>query len=473
MRNNATFAYAILLVLGDFLALVAAFSAAYVLRVKVDPRPVIEQIPAMDYLQAFLAILPLWILVHAFIGLYGPSVYERRFSEIGRLAVGSFMGILVVIGYDFVTNGTIFPARLVPVYGLGLGFGFLLLFRTMARITRRVLYRFGVGISNVVIVGNTGASENLATTIGHTKTSGFKVLAVVGSGANRFKSYTSFEDAIKHLRSPIHAVIQTELYKDQDKNNEILRYSQEHHASYRFVPGNSDLFVGNIDVELFAGLPVVAVHQTALIGWGRVVKRIFDGIFGTLALFVALPFMAIIAILIALFDSRGPIFFKQTRLTRFNREFSLYKFRTMKQKYSGKTPEAAFAAMGKPELIKKYRDNGDFLTDDPRVSRIGRFLRRTSLDELPQLINVVKGDTSLVGPRSLVPQELSEYERRHTILSVKSGLTGLAQVSGRRDIGFDERRKLDMYYVQNWSFWMDLGILIKTLRVVITGSGAK
>jgi exopolysaccharide production protein ExoY len=129
--------------------------------------------------------------------------------------------------------------------------------------------------------------------------------------------------------------------------------------------------------------------------------------------------------------------------------------------------------MGKPELIKKYRDNGDFLTDDPRVSRIGRFLRRTSLDELPQLINVVKGDTSLVGPRSLVPQELSEYERRHTILSVKSGLTGLAQVSGRRDIGFDERRKLDMYYVQNWSFWMDLGILIKTLRVVITGSGAK
>jgi lipopolysaccharide/colanic/teichoic acid biosynthesis glycosyltransferase len=151
----------------------------------------------------------------------------------------------------------------------------------------------------------------------------------------------------------------------------------------------------------------------------------------------------------------------------------LYKFRTMKQKYSGMTPEDAFAAMGKPELIKKYRDNGDFLTDDPRVSRIGRFLRRTSLDELPQLINVVKGDTSLVGPRSLVPQELSEYERRHTILSVKSGLTGLAQVSGRRDISFDERRKLDMYYVQNWSFWMDLGILLKTLRVVITGSGAK
>lgn len=473
MRNNATFAYALILIMGDFLALVAAFSAAYILRVKVDPRPVIEQIPAMDYLQAFLAILPLWILVHSFIGLYSPGVYERRFSEIGRLAVGSFMGILVVIGYDFVTNGTIFPARLVPIYGLLLGFGFLLLFRTIARTARRVLYRFGVGISNVVIVGNTGASENLANTIGDTKTSGFRVLAVVGPDTNRFKSYTNFVDAIKHLRLPIHAIIQTELYKDQDKNNEILRYAQEHHASYRFVPGNSDLFVGNIDVELFAGLPVVAVHQTALIGWGRVVKRLFDGLFGTLALIVALPFMAIIAILIALFDSRGPVMFKQIRLTRFNREFTCYKFRTLKTKYNGLLPEEGFELMGKPELAKEFRNNGDYLANDPRLTKIGLFLRKTSLDELPQLLNVVKGDISLVGPRALVPQELNAYEKKHAILSVKSGLTGLAQISGRKAINFEQRRKLDVYYVQNWSFWMDISILLRTVRAVITGSGAK
>src|SRR5690606_29819100 len=143
--------------------------------------------------------------------------------------VGSFMGILVVIGYDFATNGTLFPARLVPVYGLLLGFGFLFLFRTLTRIARRLLYRFNIGISNVVIVGNTDASQNLAATISDTKTSGFKVLAVVGPETDRFKSYKNFDEAIKHLHLPIHAVIQTELYKDQDKNNDILRYAQEHH----------------------------------------------------------------------------------------------------------------------------------------------------------------------------------------------------------------------------------------------------
>jgi lipopolysaccharide/colanic/teichoic acid biosynthesis glycosyltransferase len=125
--------------------------------------------------------------------------------------------------------------------------------------------------------------------------------------------------------------------------------------------------------------------------------------------------------------------------------------------------------IGKPELLKQYRENGDQLDNDFRVTPLGRFLRRASLDELPQLLNVFKGDISLVGPRALIPEELQAYEKRHTILSVKSGLTGLAQISGRRTISFAERRKLDTYYVQNWSFWMDLVILIKTVRTVIQG----
>ena len=129
--------------------------------------------------------------------------------------------------------------------------------------------------------------------------------------------------------------------------------------------------------------------------------------------------------------------------------------------------------MGKPELIKKYREGGDYIKNDPRVTKIGHFLRRTSLDELPQLINVLKGDISLVGPRALVPGELRDYGDRSLLLSVKSGLTGLAQVSGRRDISFEERRALDLYYIQNWSFWLDLQILFRTVAVVLTGRGAK
>jgi lipopolysaccharide/colanic/teichoic acid biosynthesis glycosyltransferase len=176
--------------------------------------------------------------------------------------------------------------------------------------------------------------------------------------------------------------------------------------------------------------------------------------------------MLIIAILVKLSDG-GDIFFRQTRLTRFDRTFKVFKFRTMNKTYNGLHPEEAFVKMGRPELVKIYRENGDQLPGrDPRMTGIGRFLRATSLDEIPQLINVVRGDISLVGPRALIPMELASYKKRHAILSVKSGVTGLAQVSGRRDISFEERRKLDLYYVQNWSLWLDLVILIKTLRSI-------
>lgn len=183
--------------------------------------------------------------------------------------------------------------------------------------------------------------------------------------------------------------------------------------------------------------------------------------------------MLLISILIKVSHFKEKIFFRQTRLTQFNKPFTVYKFRTNKPAYNGLSPEEAFTKMNRPELIKEYRRNGDYLENDPRVSAFGQFLRRTSLDELPQLFNVLKGDISLVGPRALVPEELEEYRHKHHILSVKSGMTGLAQVSGRLDINFEERRRLDVYYVQNWSFWLDIVILLRTLRTVVSGKGAK
>ncbi len=474
MKNNATLAYSVVLIIGDFLALLAAFTVAYILRVKVDPRPLIAQIPALTFFYATLAILPMWILVHAFIGLYSQGIYEKRFSELGRLVVGSFIGILVVIGYDFVVKDELFPARLVPVYALILGFGFLLLFRTMARVLRRMLFKYGVGISNVLLVGNTNASVNVAHTISQTKFTGQRVLGIVGRNAPPFRHFTNFAEATDYLKQPIHAIIQTELYKSQDRNNEILDYAQRHHVSYRFVPGNTDLFVGNIAVELLAGgLPVIAVHQTALIGWGRILKRVFDLLVSLVMLVILSPLILLIALLVKLTNPSGAIFFRQSRLTRFNREFRVFKFRTHKAELSGLSDRAAFEKLGKPELYEKYKSKGYALDKDPRHTALGRILRKTSLDELPQLFNVVTGDVSLVGPRPLIAEELNLYDKKHAILSVKSGLTGLAQVSGRQNISFEERRKLDMYYVQNWSFWGDLVILLKTLRTVFTGNGAK
>ncbi|MEX1059344.1 MAG: sugar transferase [Candidatus Saccharimonadales bacterium] len=481
MKSNASLIYGLVLVVGDFLALVAGFVAAYIIRGPLSTVPVATPIPATEYLKIFLLLLPFWILIFALLGLYSNSIQEKRFRELGRLLIGAFIGLLFVIGYGYIVDKVIFPARLVPIYGFGLAFIFLVAFRNLARETRAHLYKYDIGITNILIVGNTKIARELVENLADRHISGYRIVGVVGNKSHtpehfpHIAVFDTFEDAVAKLRpNDIHGIVQTELYADLGRNNEILEFAQRHHIAYRFIPGNSEMFVGNIEVELFRSqIPVIAVHQTALIGWGRVVKRLMDLIFGLLALIVALPFMVLTALAVKISDPRGPILFKDKRLTRFNSLVNIYKFRTHKHIYNGLTPEEAFTKMGHPELIKKYRHAGDQLQKDPRVTSIGRFLRRTSLDELPQLFNIVRGDISFVGPRALQVSELEKYDKKDLILAIKSGLTGLAQVSGRRSISYEERRKLDLYYVQNWSLWMDLVILVKTVRVVISRIGAR
>lgn len=474
MKNNASFLYGLFLICTDTLALILAFVGAYVVRVTYGSKPIVQQVPAKTYILILASLVPIWIIIFSLMGLYNRSVYEKRFNELSRLFVGALIGTLFVVGYAYFSNEPIFPAKLIPVYGFVFTFLLLVITRSIARAIRKAFFARNKGISNVLIVGNTQAAKELVEWLADPKISGYRVVGIVGEQKYAGKSiprFSSFDQAVKKLGKRLHGIMQTELFADSSKNNEILSYAQNNHVAYRFVPGNSELFVGNIDVELFqSSIPMVAVHQTALIGWGRVAKRIFDLLISFALLGILWPLILIIALLNKIFS--GSVFFRQTRLTRFNRKFRVFKFRTQYKEYDG-TPEEAFAKMGKPELAKKYRDNGDHLPHDPRITKFGRFLRATSLDEVPQLFNIIKGDISLVGPRALIPQELEIYEKRHAILSVKSGLTGLAQVSGRRAISFDERRKLDLYYVQNWSFWLDIVILFKTFWAVLSGKGAK
>lgn len=481
MKSNASLIYGLILVVGDALALVAAFVLAFILRGQFSNVPVANPIEGTTYLTIFLLMLPFWILVFGLMGLYSNAIQEKRFVEFGRLLIGSFIGLLFVTSYAYFSNMVVFPSKLVPIFGFGLAFIFLITFRTLARAFRGWLFKYNIGITNLLLVGNTRITVELIDFLENYKISGYRIVGVVANkqqASQRYpqlKVFDNFDEAIKHLvPSRIHSIVQTELYASGEKNNEVLEYSQTHHISYRFVPGNSELFVGNIAVELFrSSIPVIAVHQTALIGWGRLVKRISDLILAGLMLIPAIPLMIIIGLLVKIFDWRGPILYKDPRLTRFGNIIKIYKFRTMKQAYNGFTPEEAFTKMGRPELAVAYRKNGDHLPDDPRISKVGSILRRTSLDELPQLINIFKGDISFVGPRALQPHELEQHAKKDLILAVKSGLTGLAQVSGRRDLPVPERRKLDLYYVQNWSLWMDMTILVKTVRLVFARIGAK
>ena len=455
------------------MALVLAFGAAYVIRSHFYTAAVPHPIHASTYIGIFLTLLPFWIIIFALIGLYNQYIYEKRFQEVGLLLIGSFWGLLFVVFWNFLSLNPIFPAKLVPIYGFVLSFIFLIIFRNIARYVRTRLYSYGIGLNNLLLIGNTEMTSELVDSLGNYKTTGYKIAGIIGSKQqfsklHNVKLFSNFAE-VSEEKLYFNTIIQTELYADEHRNREILEYAQVNHVAYRFVPGNTELFVGNIEVELFRhSVPVIAIHQTALIGWGRIFKRLFDIAVGTILLIVTSPF--IILVFIAELLSGGEVFFRQERLTRFNTPFRVIKFRSLKKSFNNMTPEEAFAKMGKPELIPIYRDNGDQIKNDPRISKLGKFLRRSSLDELPQLFNVVRGDISLVGPRPLIPQELSLFEKRHTILSVKSGLTGLAQVSGRKNISFEERRKLDLYYVQNWTFWLDVVILAKTIRVVLNGS---
>lgn len=478
MRNNFTIIYNFGLVVGDSLALLAAFTVAYILRVTISHRVLVTPIHAYTYLMVSLTLLPFWVLIFALLGLYSSRHYENRFSELGRLIVASFIGILFAISYSYIANVAVFPARLVAFYDFILAAFIVFSFRTVARLIVRELFSYGVAINYVLLVGDTKTTHILVDSLANTSLTGYSVVGVVGGTKHPIKSnskycqFKSFVDAINHIdSSKLHTIIQTELYANGETNDEILTFAQEHHISYRFVPGNDELFTGNIQVDLFHSVPIITVHQTALVGWGRIVKRFSDIILSIVLIIVSSPLMLTIALVIKLSDG-GPIVYKQKRLSRFDTTVLIYKFRSFKKDYNGLSPEEAFIKMNQPELVKQYRSQGDQLVDDPRVSLIGKWLRKRSLDELPQLFNVLRGDISLVGPRALVSYELDQYAQKNLILSVKSGLTGLAQISGRRDISFDERRKLDLYYVQNWSFSYDLVILVKTIWIVIFQKGA-
>lgn len=473
--------FGLALILCDFFVLLTAFMAAYFVRTQVDTRPLVAEVYATDFLLTSLLIIPMWIATFWFLGLYESRVYEKRLTEWGRLAIGSIVGILILLGYSFVVDEPVFPARLVAVYALFGSFILLVLGREGTRLLRTMLFRIGRGISRVLIVGNSPATKDIAMQISDTKRSGYKVVAIAGPKSVlplgfRGAHYPTAERALAHLNDKrISTIIQTDLYDSSERNQRILGAAQSNHIAYRFIPGEPEFYSGKNTIDVFLGYPIISVHQTPLTGWGTVVKRIFDLIVTSLILIVLSPLLVLVVVLQKLFNP-GPVFYVHKRLTRYSRQFGLIKFRSMKHGRKGGDHRDAydeFMDMGRPDLAEEYRTNRK-VVNDPRIAWFGKFLRMTSIDELPQLLNVLKGDLSLVGPRPIMPEELPLYKGKSALLhSVRSGLTGLWQVSGRNDLPFEKRVELELYYAQNWSFWLDIKILLKTIPALIKRAGAR
>jgi exopolysaccharide biosynthesis polyprenyl glycosylphosphotransferase len=482
MRRRNSKLYSLILILIDTLVLISAFVLAYVARVQFDPRPLLQNIYAFDYLFSFLLIIPLWIIVFALIGLYRPDTYNRRLVEWAKIAVGSFIGILLVIGWEYISDNDIFPARLVAVYALLGAFVLIVLERELLRAIRSLMFRYGRGVKRLLIIGSSDATSDIARSLDNTTRSGYSVVAVAGPKTILPKAfhahhYSRVEEALANIETDqISAIIQTDLYDNPSRNQKILSTAQENHIDYSFIPGEAEFYSGKNTVDVFLGYPMITVYQTPLVGWGAIVKRIFDLFVSIILIILLSPVFIIIAILQKLLNP-GTIFYVNSRLSRFSQPMGLLKFRSMHHLagFRGRYIDdaAEFRAMGREDLAKEYEKNQK-VADDPRINNFGRLLRRSSLDELPQLFNVVRGDLSLVGPRPILPSEVKLAKGRAALLhSVKSGVTGMWQVSGRSHLSFDERIELELFYAQNWTFWLDIKILFKTVLVVLKGRGAK
>jgi exopolysaccharide biosynthesis polyprenyl glycosylphosphotransferase len=478
MIGKNTKFYSLILIIIDTLVLFAAFITAYYIRVKVDHRPLAVDVLFYDYIRAFLLIIPFWILIFAALGLYQSNTYNRRLVEWSKIAVGSFIGILLVIGWQYVSGINIVPARLVTVYAFIAAFFLIVIEREILRLIRSLMFRYGKGVSRVLLIGTSEATSDIAKNLANTVKSGYQIVAIAGprkivpSNLN-VKHYPLVESALRDIKiNNISTIIQTDLYDSAERNQKILGAAQAHHISYSFIPGEAEFYSGKNTIDVFLGYPMISVYQTPLVGWGAIAKRLFDLVVSVILAIIASPILLVIFIIKKIADP-GPAFYISKRLSRFSEPIQLIKFRSMDAKYGARDATEDFREMGRVDLIPEYEKNRK-VENDPRITRFGQFLRATSLDELPQIFNVLKGDLSLVGPRPILPQEIKLAEGRTALLhSVKSGVTGIWQVSGRSELTFEERIELELYYAQNWSFWLDIKILFKTVGVVLRKRGAK
>ncbi len=244
---------------------------------------------------------------------------------------------------------------------------------------------------------------------------------------------------------------------------DIINFCHEKDLVYRFVPGILGVISANVVTETVAGMPLIALKETALDGWGRIIKRILDIALSLFVIIFGWWIFAIIAIAIKL-ESIGPVFYKSERVGRKGKLFYIYKFRSMVDN----------AEKMKKDLMEQNEADGPMfkIKDDPRITMVGRFVRKTRIDELPQVLNVLTGEMSWIGPRPPIMEEVKQYEAHHMKrLAIKSGITGPWQVTGKHDLEFDDIVKLDTYYIENWSLLLDAQIFLKTIWLMLTKTG--
>ncbi len=449
----------------DAAMIFAAFLLSYYLRVESGALRVSTVLPLPRYILISLLITAVWLVIFAAFGLYALRSTRRGLTEFYRISAGVSVGTLTVIAVIFFLRINFF-SRLVVVLAFVAALVLVTLARSLMRLLQRFFFRYGIGVRRALVVGTGRTAKVLAAELTRADR-GYRILGFVAT--DRGQTGREVVGQVGAIAKLITAYRPDELIDAEPRLSGTQKLTlvdavEDAGIDFRYTSTMAELATSHVDAVAIAGVPIMTVRRTPLEGWGRVLKRALDL---TVSLIVLLPVLlvyVVVAIAIKL-DSRGPVIFKQTRAGRQGKPFTFYKFRSMVA-----DAESQLAALqDKNELTGALFK----IKNDPRVTRVGRVLRKTSLDELPQIFNVLKGEMSLVGPRPPLPSEVAQYDRTtRRRLTVKPGITGPWQVSGRNDVSFEEYVRLDVYYIQNWSLLLDLTILLKTVGVVLTRKGA-
>lgn len=472
MKRSELFFGAVLVPI-DYIALLLGAAAAYAFRlsnIAQGVRPAVFELdlPFAEYMQLASIVSLVIIAVFAANGLYAMRVTRRGLDEITQIFSGISIGMILVVLYIFL-SAEAFQSRFIVISAYVFAFVFVSFGRMMIRKFQRLLLGKGLGVHRVVLAGNGRFAEELKAVFARQPELGYRVVGEVEHVA---------WDTLQKIYNfyGIDEIIQTNPSLPDGDNLVLLDFSEQYKIDYRYVPNIFETHAINVHYRQIGIVPLLELSRTPLDGWGRIAKRILDVALSVLGLIILSPFLLAIALLIQK-DSRGPIFYRQIRIGKNMVPFEIMKFRSMHMeycvgpRYGGKKAEEKYnelkgnANERKGPLFK--------MKNDPRITKVGRIIRKLRIDELPQLFNVLKGEMSLLGPRPHLPEEIAKYDKHHRkLFTIKPGMSGMAQVAGNAGLSFDEEAKLDIAYIENWSLWLDIVLILKTIAILFRDKNA-
>ena len=447
----------------DFFSAILAFYVAKFLRPISDFIPGVdrffptEKLPTNEFFWKFAAFSALTFVIILII--LGHFSFRKNdfFSDFPRIFFAAIFSTAAIISFFAIVRHQLIFSRLILFHAAILEIFFTVFAEFFLRKIKNFFFKKGIGVSKICLI----AEKNLAINFSQ-KISLFPEFLVT---ANLPQNYLQTEKTQK--KQKINFEKFDEIWNIEKISPETEKKWRQmaikNHKIFRFFPTDLQHF-SHFEIEILAGIPLLRVIPEKLSGWNRIFKRILDHLLATIFLIILSPVFLLLAIGVKI-SSSGSIFFVATRIGKNGKPFKVYKFRSM----------ISEAEKMKKKLIKKNHRDGPFfkIKNDPRITKFGRFLRRFSLDELPQIWNVFLGEMSLVGPRPHLPEEIDKFPTEfRNILTIRPGITGISQTSGRSNLKFIEEMKLDFFYLQNWSFWLDFKILTKTIFVALSGHGA-